>query len=376
MHDLPLELHEQILLRLDVKALLRFKCVCSCWNDLISSSRFAERQLELSIADHEEKHHRILQTFPLATVEFNECGGHRISKRIPLPPQFSSHYLRILGSCDGLICLLNFSAPSLFFNSKDILIWNPSTKELLTIPSPFGLVDPEFCWFGRDSNIIGAYKLVIGLRTQIYSSEDLPIIRILYSCGGGIYKWRGIETKFGSEIRSFSDPRGTHLNEIVHWPSSSSWFSHVVVTFDLSQEKFGTIPVPNMLHRNNGFTIGVFEKCLCAIFNFSPHKRYWWDRFEVWMMKEYGVKESWTMSMTLEGLEAFSIRPLAFLKNGELIADVDDNAHVKTYVRYSFKEKAAEVLKKHNGENSDAITYVESLISPKAQVICGELGFT
>jgi hypothetical protein len=49
---LPLELIIQILVRLHVKSLLRFKCVCKSWFSHFSDTNFAKSHFQLTAATH------------------------------------------------------------------------------------------------------------------------------------------------------------------------------------------------------------------------------------------------------------------------------------------------------------------------------------
>jgi len=50
--DLPQNLIIQILLRLPVKYLIRFKCVCKLWFSLISNPHFANSHFQLTTQTH------------------------------------------------------------------------------------------------------------------------------------------------------------------------------------------------------------------------------------------------------------------------------------------------------------------------------------
>ncbi|RHN79380.1 putative F-box domain-containing protein [Medicago truncatula] len=58
---LPDELITQILLRLPVETLIRFKCVCKSWFSLISNPYFANSQFQITAATH---NHQILFLTP------------------------------------------------------------------------------------------------------------------------------------------------------------------------------------------------------------------------------------------------------------------------------------------------------------------------
>nr|XP_027118306.1 F-box/kelch-repeat protein At3g23880-like [Coffea arabica] len=347
---LPLVLCEKILLRLDVKALSRFKCVCNGWHDLISSSRFIRRHLDLSIADPEQNHHRVFLIFPLTTIDYRYFGFHVerkycnkiIDKPLRYPREMSPFYLEIIGSCDGLICLLSG------VKDKSIIIWNPSSQELVTSPLPFSHADLGFYWFGGDCMSDG-YKLLVSSHRKYHKIYELSPYE-------GLYDWRKHKDEVIRPTRAF-ERRGTYFNGNVYWPCLQN--RHIVVSYNLSNAEVRGIPAPDIIRGNASFTLGVLDGSLCAIC--KPYKN-----FEIWTMKECNLGQYyWTNLIQLEGFEANSniLRPLGTLRNGDLIVDVDQ----KTLQRYYFNGNTPRIVKTHNVNNgmlSDAITYVESLVSP------------
>ncbi|KAK2368818.1 F-box/kelch-repeat protein [Trifolium repens] len=64
MLHLPYELIIEILLRLPVKSLISFKCVCKSWFSIISDSYFANLHFELTSATHTQRVLFISSTSP------------------------------------------------------------------------------------------------------------------------------------------------------------------------------------------------------------------------------------------------------------------------------------------------------------------------
>ncbi|KAK2406284.1 F-box/kelch-repeat protein [Trifolium repens] len=143
---LPFELIIEILLRVRVKSLIRFKCVSKSWFSLISHPNFANSQFQMTSAS------RILfiHQRPSIKIQFEdfEFNGNRttLNHDFLLPPPPYPHY-EIKGSCRGFIFL---------HCDEYIWIWNPSSRIHKQIPLfPF---DPELrswcshhlCGFGYD----------------------------------------------------------------------------------------------------------------------------------------------------------------------------------------------------------------------------------
>lgn len=95
----------------------------------------------------------------------------------------------------------------------------------------------------------------------------------------------------------------------------------IIVAFDLGTEKFHALPMLDYANKDDfghgqiHLDLANLEGCLCVFCDYGfPYA-------DVWMMKEYGVKESWTklfsvqQSRKVSGL-SFS-RPLVYSKNGD-----------------------------------------------------------
>ncbi|KAK9007044.1 hypothetical protein V6N11_019372 [Hibiscus sabdariffa] len=119
------------------------------------------------------------------------------------------------------------------------------------------------------------------------------------------------------------------VNGAVHWivyqTRNDGGFSNVILGFDFSVEEFMVINLPESL-------IGLWPGCLSimkygessiAVILTPLHG----DLHELWLMKEYGVVESWTkvLAWTLTSpIQSKRIpRVLGFRKNGEVLLEVD-----------------------------------------------------
>ena len=129
-HMLLFELIVEILLRLPVKSLLRFRCVCKSWNALISGTEFAEKHLRTSaIMDPTHfftRHHLILgapyepilRDYSLPCI-ISSSGATASATQREFPPSAAvGSRSSIFGSCHGMLCLRT--------EQDGALMWNPS----------------------------------------------------------------------------------------------------------------------------------------------------------------------------------------------------------------------------------------------------------
>ncbi|TKY65859.1 F-box/kelch-repeat protein [Spatholobus suberectus] len=105
-HTLPLELIAEILLRLPVRSVSRFKCACKSWLSLISDPQFGISHYDLAAAPS----HRLL----LRSNYFEHYDEFRFQPEI-------------LGSCRGFILLY-------YLTRDEIIIGNPSIGARKRLP--------------------------------------------------------------------------------------------------------------------------------------------------------------------------------------------------------------------------------------------------
>ncbi|KAL7124271.1 hypothetical protein ABFS83_14G037400 [Erythranthe nasuta] len=352
-------LRDEILSRIPATDLFRiFRLVSRQWRRLISSPEFIQIHLKRSIAD--ETQIRIIIADPTAMTYYNYAPGATKDPRFyPYPPSSSHRHEScpiILGSCDGLICLYEGG-------NQRFSVFNPSMNRYeLRLADKFRwlFLTNYASWFGRNP-CTGEYVLVIGSRLQ-GSHVDIRVYELKTHAAR---KSRSIihQKKHGRDYKYF-DPVGKFLHGALHWaactqPMNEPHFEkkHVIVAYDFGKNEILEIPAP----REFQFTVGVVDECLFVIFKNAAQV------FELWTMREYGVKESWTKYANIEGdVEVFKytqlLVPLAFSSDhDELIVDADR----KKVVKYSFKEKKITVLKNHDSRESIAISYVDSLVPAK-----------
>ncbi|XP_074287895.1 F-box protein At3g07870-like [Silene latifolia] len=104
--------------------------------------------------------------------------------------------------------------------------------------------------------------------------------------------WRPIDTdksdvynEISEQIRFLVNP--VVLNNSIHWIISST---NKIVRFDLDKEEFELVPKPY----DEDLTIGQLSVVGGSLSILASHEKGRSDRVEAWVMKRYGVQESWT----------------------------------------------------------------------------------
>lgn len=114
----------------------------------------------------------------------------------------------------------------------------------------------------------------------------------------------------------------TYLNGVLHWACDDFDASHFIVGFDFENECFCVVPAPehfDVKHkekkRENLFqwNMCVLGGCL-AICDFDEKCN---SSFDVWVMMEYGVQQSWVKQFEIEKCCGGVCRPIMLLPDDE-----------------------------------------------------------
>ncbi|KAK5794238.1 hypothetical protein PVK06_035455 [Gossypium arboreum] len=290
----------EILMRLPVKSICRFKCVCKLWCLLISDPTFIKRHLNLAIIDKDIEHQRqklILRSSSTPSLYHVECAA--------------------MTSNDVMAVKLHFPLISSF----------DKVKELKRIPNFYININRSL-----DDRV--SRPLVYGFGYD-HSFDDYNVVKFIY-----------LE-------KSPNSDSGVHLNGAVHWvfargkDSSLVSMPRLIVAFDFAEGKFRELPRPYD-DAENVTAVGVLGGCLCWL----------GEQQDFWVMKEYAVKESWTKVVI--GVPFLNLRP-SFLKNDEALLVINEGLIVYNPKEDTHREI---VIHGINGRgNLEIETYVESLVS-------------
>ncbi|GMY35329.1 F-box protein CPR1 [Fagus crenata] len=306
MSSLPDEVILEILSRLPVKPLLCFRCVSKPWLALIDSPQFIKLHLKQSVKTTTNLS-LILSGGYLYSSDFDS-----LDTAIELDhPLKTPHYkTEIVGSCNGLLCLSN--------TKEDVALWNPSTRKYKKLPvttlefAPDGY---DFCQytvsgFGYDETS-DDYKVVRSVR--LYLPDNKPSGSEVYSLKND--SWRRLPDY--PYILRYKRAFAMLVSGALHWLVTSKAESdrtNLILAFDLGIEEYRLVPHPDISDIISLMNVGVLGGCL-TIYCSHP-----FSRLDVWVMKDYGVKESWTKLFTI--MQPFSIssfkyeRPVAYSKSG------------------------------------------------------------
>ncbi|XP_030547687.2 F-box/kelch-repeat protein At3g06240-like [Rhodamnia argentea] len=336
-----------ILLRLPVKSLMRFKCVSKRWRSLISDQHFAKLHLERVISENVAPSQKIIKSNPLQTIDYEALDSDEVNDRAVV----KSHDLGgdepwgLAGSCHGLVSLAVCDG---------FLVYDPTTKESRKLPASDLVAEHElFLGFGYNS-ATDDYKILHGAFFKANDGSKKCVSEIFSLRFGS---WRWVPCKDVPKVGGV----GIYLNGAVHWivnHGSGNRTEQAIIPFGLATETFEeAIPTP----RVEGIVfegLGIYGGCLLiydVTFRIS---------FEAWIMNKYGKGESWTrlFSIPTDGLPGhqFYTIPIAYTRSGKIVFQIDVsemilfNPEDGTYKNYPIEED----------DNVESVAYVETLVSP------------
>ncbi|KAG8484943.1 hypothetical protein CXB51_021387 [Gossypium anomalum] len=306
----------EILCRLSVKDLIRFKCASKHWCSLIDDPNFIKCHLSHSLKT-KTNHSLLLRHYEYNFFSVNYDSGETI-QRLNHPVGEEKRAIKILGSCNGLLALID--------DNDRMFLWNPSTRKFQVLPSTeIEISSPSICFerstfygFGYDP-ISDDYKLVRMVQLIGKSNGKLNSETKVYSLRRNC--WRRIKD-FCFYLLSAREI-GFLANNALHWmvfkPPKSG--KQDLVGFDLGTEEFRFLELPDFcLDKLFCYDIKAMGGYICLTATYREMDTVVVD---VWIMEEYGVKVSWIKLISCYQPEfipdsPFAV-PLAFSKNGDKI---------------------------------------------------------
>lgn len=400
---LPTDVLIEVLIRLPVKSILKFRCVSKTWRDLIRSpafiqghqkrerkqrvllvkrylpQRFGDSFGSLTIFDDFDfllyrRLHIPTNNLPPRIGESETLSFHDpespevlVSPNLSIPilndlniPWHRHSDITIHGSCNGLVCIAF---------EKTVILCNPALREFKLLPPPrypVGYIVLPFNYgFGFDP-ITGVYKVIqLSETTQELPEQDEEFWyhRGMISARIDLYNsvsnsWKEIEDSKVPNVCYLHNGYELLYNGAIHWAIMAPNNAPYILCFDVITETFRLIDFhENVSTLERGMRLMELNDSL-ALVRYSHRKTGQYCNTEIWVMKEYGVKESWTKQFVIGPYCV--ICPFLFLKN-ELLLVESENGQLSTCALH---ENQFEGLQFYGVRRSiSAVCYEESLIS-------------
>ncbi|PIM97211.1 hypothetical protein CDL12_30321 [Handroanthus impetiginosus] len=292
--NLPHELTLEIILRLPVKTLLRFKCVSTEWNTLIGSSTFADRHF-----NHESNQERLL----VRQKKSDDKKKYSFSLYIPATTK------NVMGPLNGVFCLIN--------TFQEMAFLNPAMRQFRLVPDlhqsssinrPHLSFRKQKFGFGLDPSS-GDYKLVS--IQYFWDTENhisyYPCIISVYNSGTD--SWRHFEEvdAVNTNRKIYKSHLNTYLNGVYYWLTQHRDNDQTVriLAFDMRSDKFREIEAPNDSFESIHLRLGLYCGSL-ALLCYDEVDKY----VDAWVMEREGC---WTRIVMVGPIEDLC-RPLGFWK--------------------------------------------------------------
>ncbi|KAK6784819.1 hypothetical protein RDI58_018274 [Solanum bulbocastanum] len=400
---LPKDVLVEILSKLPLKTLVQCTTICKSWYYIIINPNFISlhHNTYINTAGRRPllfvRHFNMFDRVERYALHFDdeELGDSSDADsfeeylELKCPERSRSEYLRIVGCCNGLICLSDDYDKF----TDTVVLWNPIIRKHVSLPNP------NLGYNGRGSCIYGFgfdgvkhdYKVVRvvynSTATEDYKLQIPPTIEFLdklravkflvppgvevYSLSSGV--WRTISDACPSYILHQNHSVSTFLNGAVHWiashssddddgngnsnndcncsGSSSSSNSNskdcsFIVALDVATEKFSEISLPDSVAERNVMKLDVMitGTSLALI----EYEKFWQsDYCWIWVMKEYGVVKSWSRLHNIDLRGGFR-NVVGFRTHGELLI----SARMVGMVSYNPKRRNISYLGIHGTNRS------------------------
>lgn len=350
--DLPGELVTEILDRLPVESLLRCRSVSKRWRYIIDSPEFVRSHLARSFESTANLTLFFRHSSSLYCIDLTSLLRHGGVAEMNYPLMCYSDQIRVLGSCNGLLCISNAA--------DDVVVWNPATRKHKFLPysavevrrsSVFSVCVYGFGYDERrdDYVLLRLVQLVtepIESEVSIYSLKDNA--------------WRRLKDMPYSLV--YPRKMGVFVCGHLHWIMTRELVSdsaNLLVAFDFRIEDFKVVDQPEGIDNKLDMDLSVLGGCLCLSIN-GNHMG-----VHVWIMKEYGLRDSWTKLFSIPQSEVARplgfVRPLAYASNGRQVLVRQDS---KNLILYDLQTKGMERVDINGMPNSfEAEICLRTLVS-------------
>ncbi|KAM3328134.1 hypothetical protein P3S68_033596 [Capsicum galapagoense] len=150
-----------------------------------------------------------------------------------------------------------------------------------------------------------------------------------------------------------------------HWFGLSNYGS-TIVSFNISNEVYGQIPLLERMRiyrkRYLENEVSVLGGLLCF---YSTANYQGEGTFNLWVMRDYGVKESWTNLYTIRDTDLYSTRPKYRFADGEMLLRFRHLNRISHGPIFGTSKGQYFGLWPQCDTSREGFAYTESLISPK-----------
>ncbi|KAF5762783.1 putative F-box domain-containing protein [Helianthus annuus] len=358
--NVPFEIQEEIIKRLPVKSLIRFRSVSKSWKSLIDSSDFIT---------HYRSQRQHLLVYNYQSVDNRNCVSivddytfpqHSVSVTLPLFVKMLRRYRKI-GSSHGLLCL---------YREGEVVIWNPLITKavVVNVPNNDEMFNTELgfgvCRETRDPKIVKIRYM--DRFTDMEGVSSIPWQVEIFTVSTG--EWRSLSSNLPRKsivfgYRQIED--GVCVDGVYYWLATdrstvddATEAYTMIMSFDMTSEEFREVNLPDrFVYHVSMWDLDIYslrESLVLVEFNFNN------PVYDVWMMED-GVPKSFTKLFTFHVPDAIITCVHGFRKSGEVVMEViEDDWEVRSLVVYEPNLKRITNLGISHSANDVSKIYVHS----------------
>ncbi|KAK4259170.1 hypothetical protein QN277_005527 [Acacia crassicarpa] len=247
---LPPEIIINILKRLPVKFILRFRSLCKDWKNLFNTRHFIAQHASFSAHQnpllllHEADFYDSGKPPSLRLVNRNMETVQNLS--ISSIDSFKHHWSAI-GSCNGLVCVRVHNLGR--DGSSKLCLWNPAIRDVKEIPLATRKDKLESCKFGFGfCSLINDYKIVNFYKIKNKKNANKNKKNVAGGHDGvEVYSlntnsWKELEIRAVLKNTTIKSNQ-VSVDGTIFWFGAQQDSSHVVVSFDIGTQVFTLTPV-------------------------------------------------------------------------------------------------------------------------------------
>ncbi|KAK1419124.1 hypothetical protein QVD17_28282 [Tagetes erecta] len=325
VENLPGEVVSDILIRLPAKPLAQFRTASKSFNTLISNPSFIKSHLHRSTSTHDDDTLMLIHSLfcfnssnPITThhsesPNISNSGSIKLPQSFNLPPRYNR--ASVIGSVNGLVCFL--LTIGVGFVTPVIHIWNPSLSAVMTV-APYAVVGD------------GVLDLHYGFGFDPVN-DDYKIVKF---------------------ARMFQPPGFLTAGDCVF----QDWLEVEVYSMKKGVMDLSLPDSVGKWRNGRANVLGLLGGKICVM-GYDEN-----GDFEVWVMGEYGVSESWVKDYAFSQFGG-GIFPIWFTLNNEFVFQ-DDNKCLVLYDQNATKVKSFNVTVSgwESIERFMIVPYVDSLV--------------
>lgn len=317
-HYIPYDVVYCILALSSVKNLMKLKCVSKLWLTTIQSSEF----VQFHSINYSKSHTMLIcgnlqwDSHVVGFLPFPICGNLQWDSRVvgflPFPEMFRGDQKskspkqiqcprlfyeksNVVGTSRGIICIQ-------YTKGSGVYLYNPWIKQYRKLPRFYLGRFPEKRHWLYNVYGFGYDELHDDFKVVKLSGVGSNIQWVIFTNVGQIYslksnKWQSIEN---IPHIIHKGKTGFFFNHCLHW--LFAYHRESFLSIDIRTGKHTLLPLPNDLRYDINLKymdLVEFTNCLSMFKGVI-------NGFEIWLMKEYGVKDSWTKLKVFVPVESLS----------------------------------------------------------------------